>query len=397
MDEEKDEEKVDEAPSQREEARDEEAVWEAYRPSHNAGPHFYLPVLRYVTEGQLERERRDEQQRGGGTAPTRRPTAADRKRSAAAAVAAEEEGSDVRELSSVEQRHEKAELAHEEDFTTDHREDLPPSEPASILSPSAASDAPAAASSSATSTSTGSAAGELILQPMRWGLIPHWTSAKDLSSADASQSYTMINARAESLDQARTYKALIHSRRCVTVVDAYYEWHEETTAQGRMHKQPFAFRPNYRTGPLNSSDSTLEPIERYDRDSDDKPFLLLASLFDTWWDASRQEVLYSVTILTTSAGQKVGWCHERQPVVLSHANARKWLQCAQYPWEACRDFVIRPWTEGIEWSVFHATARSSPHPESDRSSAHRRCVLLLLLLLLQVQGARGCQQCPKPD
>ena len=343
----------------------EESTWDAYRPSHNAGPHFYLPVLRYLFPGQMEEEAREAEERRttGGADKATDPTPS-RKRKAAPSTADDD---DVADLTPTEQRAEAAELARDEDFTTDHREDVPSFTPASALPPSppASSDVKSTPTDSSTPSSS---APELVLTAMRWGLIPSWTTAPDLASADASQSYTMINARAESVDQARTYRTLIHRRRCVTVVDAYFEWHVENV-RGTSRKQPYAFRPDYVTPPLTSVDSTLKPLDKYDREADDKPFFLLASLFDTWWDASRSEVLYSVTVLTTSAGQKVGWAHERQPVILTHANALKWLQWWKFGWEECRPFVVTPWSEGVEWYRVPDCVSNVRHQTSDCTMA----------------------------
>ena len=323
----------------------EELTWDAYRPSHNAGPHFYLPVLRYLYPGQLEEEKREaEEHRAGGGADKATEANSSRKRKATATATDDD---DVVELSRAEQLHEREELAREEDFTTDHREDVPSFNPASALPPPPPPSSGETKSDS-TDPSAPPSSPELVLTAMRWGLIPSWTTAPDLPSADASQAYTMINARAESVDQARTYKTLIHRRRCVTVVDAYFEWHVETV-RGNPRKQPYAFRPNYVTPPLTADSSTLTLLDKYERESDDKPFFLLASLYDAWWDASRGEVLYSLTVLTTSAGQKVGWAHERQPVILSHSDALKWLQWWKYGWEECRPFVVTPWSDGVEW------------------------------------------------
>ena len=190
---------------------------------------------------------------------------------------------------------------------------------------------------------------------MRWGLIPHWTSATSLAAADAAQSYNMINARAESVDQAKSYRGLVKRRRCVVVVDSYYEWHTQTV-NGRTRKQPFSFIPNHHTPPITQPphapphEPSTAPLSKYDRSSDDKPFFLLAGLYDTWPDPSTSTVVYSVTILTTSASQKLGWCHERQPVILSHSHALRWLDVWNVPWgEELRAMICRPWSDGVSW------------------------------------------------
>ena len=309
---------------------DSEQYSDAYRPSYNAGPHFYLPVLRYVKNGKDNDD--DDEVDGSEDRPSERSTRR-----------ATEESARAEERQQEEQR-----MAADEDFTTDGRDDVATFNPASTLPPPTATPKP-----DSSSTPTGDPSVELVLQPMRWGLIPRWTSATSLAAADAAQSYNMINARAESVDQAKSYRGLVKRRRCCVVVDSYYEWHTQTI-NGRTKKQPFSFVPNHHTPPITDSHATsaaaVKPLSRYDRTSDDKPFFLLAGLYDTWTDPSTSSVVYSITILTTSAAQKLGWCHERQPVILSHSNALRWLDVWNVPWgEELRSMVCRPWSEGVSW------------------------------------------------
>ena len=315
------------------EAEQEETVkyTDAYRPSYNAGPHFYLPVLRYVKDGRDDDAAEENDSAGSSSGRTTKN--------------ATDEPATAEEM-----QEEQQQLAAEEDFTTDGRADVPTFNPASTLPPPTTPTPTTTTTSELSSTPAGDPAVELVLQPMRWGLIPHWTSATSLAAADAAQSYNMINARAESVDQAKSYRELIKRRRCVVVVDSYYEWHTQTI-NGRTKKQPFSFVPNHTTPPITDAHSLgVKPLAKYDRDSEDKPFFLLAALYDTWNDASTSSVVYSVTILTTSASQKLGWCHERQPVILSHSNAKRWLDVWGVPWgDELRALVRRPWSEGVSW------------------------------------------------
>ena len=317
-----------------------EAVRDAYRPSHNAGPHFYLPVLRYVTGTEEEEERQQAEERKQAAAAGTKRGGSSAASSGSSSSRGEEEA-----MTAEEEADEKRELARDEDFTTDHRDDLPPS----------SSTTAAAAAGSASSLPVPSSTPELVLTSMRWGLIPHWTAAPDLAAADSSFPYTMINARAESVDSARSYRQLLRRRRCVTVVDGYFEW-QTLNVNGKTRKQPFLFRPSVITPPLPADpacplpSSSPQPLPgAYDRLREDKPFLLLASLYDTWRDPSSSSLLYTVTILTTSASQKLGWCHDRQPVTLSQANALRWLQWWRFSFDECREFTVRPSSDGIEW------------------------------------------------
>ena len=58
---------------------------------------------------------------------------------------------------------------------------------------------------------------ERTLDQLRWGLIPHW--AKDQKIA-----YRTINARAETVDKAPSYRQAFIKRRCLIPADGFYEW-----------------------------------------------------------------------------------------------------------------------------------------------------------------------------
>jgi putative SOS response-associated peptidase YedK len=60
---------------------------------------------------------------------------------------------------------------------------------------------------------------------MQWGLIPHW-------AGDASIGNRMINARAETLTELPSFKALVDRRRCIIPADGFYEWRKGRQAQG---------------------------------------------------------------------------------------------------------------------------------------------------------------------
>jgi putative SOS response-associated peptidase YedK len=60
--------------------------------------------------------------------------------------------------------------------------------------------------------------GRRIEQP-QWGIVPHW--AKELKTR-----FSMINARAETLDQRPAYRRLVAraANRCLILADRWYEW-----------------------------------------------------------------------------------------------------------------------------------------------------------------------------
>src|SRR5215468_5712880 len=66
------------------------------------------------------------------------------------------------------------------------------------------------------------------LDALQWGLIPYW--AKDSKVA-----YRTINARAETVDKAPSFRQAFTKRRCLIPADGFYEWRK--TAKPKL---PFA-------------------------------------------------------------------------------------------------------------------------------------------------------------
>ena len=83
--------------------------------------------------------------------------------------------------------------------------------------------------------------GRRELQPLRWGLVPHWSKGPD-------SRYSMINARAETVHQKPAYRGPFRYRRCLIPAEAFYEW-----KPGLGGKQPYAVRIRRRVGQLGGA------------------------------------------------------------------------------------------------------------------------------------------------
>ena len=59
---------------------------------------------------------------------------------------------------------------------------------------------------------------------MHWGLIPS-------GAADPSIGNRMINARAETLTELPSFKALVDRRHCIIPTDGFYEWVKKESAR----------------------------------------------------------------------------------------------------------------------------------------------------------------------
>jgi putative SOS response-associated peptidase YedK len=127
------------------------------------------------------------------------------------------------------------------------------------------------------------------LDPLLWGLVPHWT--KDFKSARRP-----INARAETVASSPMFSSAFKKRRCLVPADAWYEW----KAAGRA-KQPYAFAAH------------------------DRMPLAFAGLWESWTEPGMGKILRTFTILTTEANQIAATVHDRMPVIISPADWQLWL------------------------------------------------------------------------
>jgi len=125
------------------------------------------------------------------------------------------------------------------------------------------------------------------LEPMRWGLIPAW--AKDNKMA-----FSTFNARADGVDTKPAYRgAWKAGRRCLIVIDGFYEWR-------KSDKQPFFVSLGNRA-----------PMP-------------LAGLWEDW-RAPTGEKVRSCTIITTDANSLLGQVHDRMPVIIAPDDWPAWL------------------------------------------------------------------------
>jgi putative SOS response-associated peptidase YedK len=72
--------------------------------------------------------------------------------------------------------------------------------------------------------------GETSLDPIRWGLIPHWCK-------DPSEGRKPINAKCETVRNLPTFRDAYSARRCIAPVDGVFEW---KAIKGQKAKQPYA-------------------------------------------------------------------------------------------------------------------------------------------------------------
>lgn len=127
------------------------------------------------------------------------------------------------------------------------------------------------------------------LEFARFGMIPSFARAPR-------EGTRYINARAETVATLPVFRDAFKSRRCLVIVDGFYEWKRVGET-----KQPFLF-------------------ERPDK----KPFAL-AGLWSTWTSRETGEIIESCAVITQKAEGLVAELHDREPVILPSTAWARWL------------------------------------------------------------------------
>jgi putative SOS response-associated peptidase YedK len=146
---------------------------------------------------------------------------------------------------------------------------------------------------------------------MRWGLVPWWAS-------DLSAGARMINARAEGIETKPAFRDAFRERRCLILVDGFYEWQ---TIPGEKRRRPYAVRM-----------------------PDNHPFVL-AGLWESWRNRTTREITQTCSVITTAANVFMEPLHDRMPVILDAASYSTWLDPATKPADALS--LLRPY-DGAE-------------------------------------------------
>jgi putative SOS response-associated peptidase YedK len=136
--------------------------------------------------------------------------------------------------------------------------------------------------------------GNRLARIMEWGLMPPNIHAhKDLK-------FSTFNAKSETLLERRTFsEPFLTGKRCLVLVDGYYEWRDE----GAKKKQPYYFRPKRRDT------------------------MAFAGLWEktTLNEGGVVKDHYSCTIITCQPNDVTGEYHDRMPVILDPSVQDKWL------------------------------------------------------------------------
>jgi putative SOS response-associated peptidase YedK len=131
------------------------------------------------------------------------------------------------------------------------------------------------------------------LEQMRFGLVPSFAH-------DVSMGARFLNARVETVAKLPAFREAFAKRRCLVLMDGFYEWRKVDT-KSKTAKQPYLFeRP------------------------DGSPFAL-AGIWERWTSHATGEVIDSVAIITCPAAPPVSAVHDREPVRLPPLSYSPWL------------------------------------------------------------------------
>jgi putative SOS response-associated peptidase YedK len=143
---------------------------------------------------------------------------------------------------------------------------------------------------------------------LRWGLVPSW--AKDPSVGNR-----LINARAETVSSAPSFRSAFERRRCLVPANGFFEWRHDPGPK-RARGRPFYARPA------------------------DGSVLALGGIWEVWHGPG-EEVLRTVAIVTTMANPELAAVHDRMPVIVERHDWARWL--APEPLEpAAAGALLRP-------------------------------------------------------
>lgn len=126
------------------------------------------------------------------------------------------------------------------------------------------------------------------IRMLKWGINPVWL--KKISRKDG-----LINIRAETLKEKKTFAGDLEKRRCLVIADSFYEWKKEGSKKVPYRillktEQPFSFAGLWET----NEDSDGKKIETF-------------------------------AIITTTPNKMMEEIHNRMPVILNANDESTWL------------------------------------------------------------------------
>lgn len=136
---------------------------------------------------------------------------------------------------------------------------------------------------------------EVVVDVMRWGLIPIWAKDPNIGSK-------MINARSETITEKPSFKGLVPAHRCIIPMSGFYEWNREN---------PKAKVPYF----VSRQDGRL---------------MLGAGI---WSDSPIVDEARTFSLITRDSVEDLSAVHDRSPVEFTAEEAVEWMSAARPPLE----------------------------------------------------------------
>jgi putative SOS response-associated peptidase YedK len=158
--------------------------------------------------------------------------------------------------------------------------------------------------------------GERMLDAYRWGLIPSWAK-------EAAIGNKLINARGETVAEKPSFRSALKRRRCLALVDGWFEWKQSTKP-----KTPYLFRRK-----------------------DGRP-MAFAGLWEEWTAPDTGELIRTCTLITTGPNPLMAPIHDRMPVILSPEAQELWLRPEPQEASVLQPLLVPNENEPLEaWEV----------------------------------------------
>ncbi|CAG0914941.1 unnamed protein product [Notodromas monacha] len=164
-------------------------------------------------------------------------------------------------------------------------------------------------------------AGDRVLMPMHWGLVPRWHKAENFRA----HGLTTINCRHETLlDKPLFAKPLKEKKRGVFICDGYYEWKRKDGS-----KQPYFLYFKQENKDVIPGDPVWKKkVESAGNNTDfdwhGPKELTVAVVFDKWIPPKANEdhpEIYSFSAITVPCHESVEFVHDRMPAILEGQDA----------------------------------------------------------------------------
>ena len=151
----------------------------------------------------------------------------------------------------------------------------------------------------------GDSAGGNLYARLRWGLVPFWADDPGIGNR-------MINARAESVAGKASFKNAFKHRRCLVPVDGFFEWKKQDGGKQPYYVHHVSGKPMSLAGLWEAWDGGKKPP---------RPGI-------TEQPPGGEGLLYTFTIVTTDANDKIRGLHDRMPAIIPPGGRDDWLHAA---------------------------------------------------------------------